>query len=366
MTGKWGLSLEATDRESDAVICGIGAATAVGLTAWASAAAVRAGISGFGNHPFMVDAEGMPIVVAACPRRPREPSVAKRIENCLVPALAEVLGAVRADRYAPHPIRPALLLALPCARMGLPDELAQRICRTISRTFPHAFGSVTALPRGHAAGLLALASGVAALASGHFSAFVVAGADSYLDPDTLEWLEETQQCHGAGERNNAWGFIPGEGAGALLVMQRRLVTACRLRAFSRIAEVGLGQERNLNRSGQVCLGEGLSTAMRGAIAGLRPGRRITDIYCDMNGEPYRADEFAFAAIRSREHFVSPGEFVAPADCWGDVGAASVPLAAILAVVATLKSYARGGTSLVWASSDTGERGAALLEPDAGG
>jgi 3-oxoacyl-[acyl-carrier-protein] synthase-1 len=106
--------------------------------------------------------------------------------------------------------------------------------------------------------------------------------------------------------------------------------------------------------------------MRGAVAGLRPGQRITDTYCDMNGEPYRADEFAFAAIRLREHFVTPSEFVTPADCWGDVGAASVPLAAVLAAIAGLKSYACGGTSLVWASSDTGERGAALLESDVDG
>jgi 3-oxoacyl-[acyl-carrier-protein] synthase-1 len=353
--------LEANDQESDAIICGIGAATAVGLTAWASAAAVRAGISGFSNHPFMVDSEGLPMPVAACARRCREPDAAKRIENCLVPVLAEVLRVLRVNAQATHPLRPALLLALPAARIGLPDELAQRTCGTISRTFPKAFGSVSGISRGHAAGVLALASGLAALASGQLAAFVVAGADSYLDPDTLEWLEETQQYHGTGKRNNAWGFVPGEGAGAILVVHRKLVAARGLRGLARIDGIGIGQENKLIRSGQVCLGDGLSMAMRGAVAGLRPGHRITDVYCDMNGDPYRADEFAFAAIRSREHFVTPSEFVAPADCWGDVGAASVPLAAILAVIAPLKAYARGGTSLVWASSDTGERGAALLE-----
>jgi 3-oxoacyl-[acyl-carrier-protein] synthase-1 len=80
----------------------------------------------------------------------------------------------------------------------------------------------------------------------------------------------------------------------------------------------------------------------------------------MNGEPYRADEYGFTVTRTRERFEAASEFVAPADCWGDVGAASGPLLAVLAVVAHAKRYARGGASLLWASSDSGERAAALL------
>ena len=80
----------------------------------------------------------------------------------------------------------------------------------------------------------------------------------------------------------------------------------------------------------------------------------------LRGEPYRADEYGFAVTRTREHFVSPADFTAPADCWGDVGAASVPLSLGLALAAFAKGYSRGDTGLVWASSDTGERGAALV------
>ena len=48
-------------------IVGLGASTAVGRDAWSSAAAVRAGISGFGEHPFMIDTAGNPMRVAAAP-----------------------------------------------------------------------------------------------------------------------------------------------------------------------------------------------------------------------------------------------------------------------------------------------------------
>ena len=80
----------------------------------------------------------------------------------------------------------------------------------------------------------------------------------------------------------------------------------------------------------------------------------------MNGEPYRADEFGFTALRTKEGFESASDFVAPADCWGDVGAAGGLLHLMLACAAAHKGYANGPLALVWASAEAGERAAALL------
>ena len=49
------------------VVVGVGARTAVGMTAPATAAAVRAGIAGFEKHPFVVDTAGNPMIVAGAP-----------------------------------------------------------------------------------------------------------------------------------------------------------------------------------------------------------------------------------------------------------------------------------------------------------
>ena len=49
------------------VVAGVGARTAVGMTAPATAAAVRAGVAGFEKHPFVVDTAGHAMIVA---RRP--------------------------------------------------------------------------------------------------------------------------------------------------------------------------------------------------------------------------------------------------------------------------------------------------------
>jgi 3-oxoacyl-[acyl-carrier-protein] synthase-1 len=176
--------------------------------------------------------------------------------------------------------------------------------------------------------------------------------------ETLEWLEETEQLHGAGRRNNAWGFVPGEGAGAVLALGARQTR--RLTPLSQLLGVGIGREENLIGSGRVCLGDGLTTAFEAALAQRPPALPVTDTYCDLNGEPYRSDEFGFAVTRTREHFVAASDFTAPADCWGDVGAASGPLGIVLATVALKKRYAKGNLALIWASSASGERSAVLL------
>lgn len=161
--------------------------------------------------------------------------------------------------------------------------------------------------------------------------------------------------------NNAWGFIPGEGAGAALVVSEDAIERLKIDPLARVLSVGKGFEQNRIKTETVCIGEGLTAAFRDGLTGLPPGARVTDVVCDMNGEPYRADEFGFAALRTKEAFVSASDFVAPADCWGDVSSASVPLSLMLSSIAGRKSYANGRYAFVWASSETGERGAALVE-----
>ena len=121
-------------------------------------------------------------------------------------------------------------------------------------------------------------------------------------------------------------------------------------------------EPNRIKTETVCIGEGLTAAFREGLAGLPAGAQVTDVYCDMNGEPYRADEFGFAALRTKEHFESASDFIAPADCWGDVSAASAPLHVMLACASRRDKALRERPAMrsLWASSETGERGAALL------
>ena len=339
-------------------IVGLGAVTSIGRCALASAAAVRAGITGFAKHAYMVDVVGLPMQVAPMAWLDEACDVAERIGHALISSLHEALAPLLP--LQPQPLV-TLLVNLPSARPGLPADLDKRIDKMLRSEFGKRFGGISYAALGHAGGLLALQSAQRRLAAEPLCLCVVAGADSYLEPDVLEWLEQTGQLHGAGERNNAWGFVPGEGAGALLLGAPELVRRLGLARRGTIGGVGVGRESELIGTGTVCLGLGLTVAVRAALAGLPAEVRLTDVYCDMNGEPYRADEFAFLVTRTRERFVSASDFVAPADCWGDMGAASAPLLIMLACIAAEKGYAKGDSTLVWASSVGGERGAALIE-----
>lgn len=339
-------------------VVGLGAATAVGRSAWASAAAVRAGICGFAKHSYMVDEMGLPMKVAPLPWIDQSFSLTERVGDALISSVREAIAPLLQAQPRP-PI--GLLVNLPHDRPGLPSDLRERLGEMLRSKFSGVFMHTSFASLGHAGGLLALQSAQQRLAASPDAVCVVAGADSYLEPDILEWLEQTEQLHGAGQRNNAWGFVPGEGAGALALTQPGLARHLRLAPLGCIRRTGVGRESELIGAESVCLGRGLTDAVRTALEALRDGERLTDVYCDMNGEPYRADEYAFLVTRTRERFGSASDFIAPADCWGDVGAASAPLLIALACIAGEKRYAKGPVALVWASSVKGERGAALVD-----
>jgi 3-oxoacyl-[acyl-carrier-protein] synthase-1 len=207
---------------------------------------------------------------------------------------------------------------------------------------------------------MALEAASARLMRGAADACLVAGVDSYLEPETLEWLESCDQLHSAGRFNNAWGLVPGEGAAALLLMRKSVARQCGLDPLAEVLGTAATVEPHRIKTDSVCLGEGLTAAFRTALAALPPGRKVSDVYCDLNGEPYRADEYGFACLRTREYFEAASDMVAPADCWGDVAAAGGVLHLMLACVAGHKRYAKGPFAFACGSAEMGERAAALI------
>lgn len=340
-------------------IAGVGANTPIGRDAWSSAAAVRAGISGFTQHPYMIDTSGEPMRAAIAPWVDIDLMGIERFEALLYSAidqtLAPIIGANAGQLFI------ALSLGLPSPRPGLPADLQPRLVKAIGGKYRDVFTAVAVFPNGHAAGLLALEAATKKLEQGAFDACVVAGVDSYIEPETLEWLEECDQLHGAGLLNNAWGFIPGEAAGAVLLVRHGLIKRLQFNPLVRVLSLGTGLESKRINTETVCIGQGLTQAFRATLQALPNNIKVTDVYCDMNGEPYRADEYGFTCLRTKEYFESASDFVAPADCWGDVSAASGPLYVGLAAIAGFKRYANGNHACVWVSSESGERAAALLE-----
>lgn len=340
------------------VIVACGASTPVGRDAWSSAAAVRAGVAGFGQHPYMIDSAGAPMHVAIAPWLDIGVGGADRLEALLFPAIDEALAPLLAVGMSPSNV--AIALGLPGKRPGVPADLEREMLARINRRFARHFGTAAAFSSGHAAGLIGLEAACSKLRRTQLDACVVAGVDSYIDPLTLEWLEHCDQLHGGGYLNNAWGFVPGEGAAAVLLMRESVARQFGFEPLAVVLGVGTSMEPKRIKSETVCIGEGLTRAFRTALAALPLGNQVSDVYCDMNGEPYRADEYGFTCLRTKEYFESASDFIAPADCWGDVAAAGSILHLVLASIAGFKGYARGALAFTWASSEMGERAATLV------
>jgi len=180
--------------------------------------------------------------------------------------------------------------------------------------------------------------------------------DSSLEPKQLEALDIAGRLNSA---NWSWGFTPGEAAGFCLVTTGGVASHLGLTPLAELLGVATAREAKLMRTQTVCIGEGLTAAFRGV---LDPRHRVAHSYCDLNGETYRADEFGFAICRTREAFEDAGGFTAPAECWGDVGAASGLLSLMLPLTAWSRGYSKGAVKLVWSSSASMPlRAAALLK-----
>jgi 3-oxoacyl-[acyl-carrier-protein] synthase-1 len=213
------------------------------------------------------------------------------------------------------------------------------------------------LPRGHAGALMALREASIALARGSVDGCLIGGVDTLLQLRVLRWLEAQDRLK---HETYTDGLIPGEAA-AFLVVER--LDSVRRRGGRILAEVkgfGAAFEEASIESDSPCRALGLTAAFRSALAsaGMQP-QQVSAVYCDLNGESYRAREWALASTRIG--FPDSPDLLHPADCLGDVGAATGPLLLSLAATTLADSAAAGSNILVFAGSETGERAAVVLE-----
>jgi len=341
--------------EASVVVVGVGARTAVGMTAPATAAAVRAGIAGFAQHPFMVDTAGNRMVVALAPYLSIDLIGAERLAELAGSAAVEAATPLTSAAGGKPPV--PVFVGLPPDRPGRAKDLravAERVRAEVAAAGLRP-GKFTVIEAGHAAGTMALQAAWEAVRSGAAEFALAGGVDSYAEPETLEWLEENDQLHSAGPENNAYGFVPAEAAGFVLLGSEAAAGRWNLPTTLEILTAQTARETKLIKTDRVCTGEGLTTLFHMLAAGLSQGVQVDHLYCDMNGEPYRADEYGFALIRAGALFKDPSTFTAPADCWGDVGATSGPLFLVLAEAAARKGYAPGPLAGAFTSSESGER-----------
>jgi 3-oxoacyl-[acyl-carrier-protein] synthase I len=334
-----------------------GARTPLGLTAESTAAAVRAGISAFGEFPFVM-ANGEPVIVCADPQLESALQGRARMAALIESVLDEVLQKLA--QGTPHDGRCYLLLALPETRPGFSEDDAAWVSKAAASRLEAQLHDVrvSVSGRGHAGAMRAIQLIAQEPARAADALFLIVGADSYHHPATFIWLEQNRRFAQPAIRS---GFIPGEGAACLALCSSDVRAAMRLPTLALVGGVGLAQEALLRDSETGSFGAGITDAVLAATQGLQfPRDAVDTAYSDINGERYRSEEWGFLAMRTPSLWKSL-EYEAPGSCWGDVGAAFAPLAASLAIQSYQRGYARGPRSMVMAASDSGLRGAMLLQ-----
>lgn len=342
------------------VIVGIGMMTAVGLSAAETAASVRSGTMRFTQtrmrdrreQPFtlaVVPEDGLPGLRPEVDSAPGLTSRERRLLRLATMPLAECVAPL-----ADTGIVPGILLALPEGETTLPLDrpaLVQRLARQVEGRVDPRVSDAT--HTGRAGGLTALGQGVQFIQSGQGRFIVVGGADTYRDLYVLGTLDMEQRVKSAA---NLDGFIPGEGAGFVLLASRSAAREVGLTPLATISPVAMAMEPGHLYSAEPYRGDGLAAAFAqlvrsGAVAG-----PIQEVYSSMNGESHWAKEWGVGFLRNRAAFAEDHGMFHPADCYGDLGAACGPVMTGLAALGIARRYRRS-PSLVYCSSDRGLRAA---------
>lgn len=201
------------------------------------------------------------------------------------------------------------------------------------------------LPRGHAAGVLALQRAAELFDSGDAAQVILVGLDHRGDRATLERLDLSGALR---SRRSPAGFLPGEAAAVLCV---RPAT----RGAPGPLVCGL---RSATESEAPTRARALTAAVDQALTtwGGDP-KSVRAVAVDLNGQRERAKEWSFTATRTLHRHRATPTLLHPADQLGDVGASTVPL--LIALLA--RGAGPRGAALIAASSADGLRGAVLLD-----
>ena len=185
---------------------------------------------------------------------------------------------------------------------------------------------------------------------------IVGGSDSHSDYARLFPLDEKGRLLTIGSADS---FAPGEAACFLLLTRHPELAQVRDGHVIALHPPGIAEEQGHLFSNEPYRGDGLDQAFKIALRN-QPEESINSIYSSMNGENHWAKEYGVAYLRNKKMFAEPLRLEHPADCYGDLGAATATTLITLAAEHLHKSK-DAYKHLVYSSSDTGMRGAIILE-----
>ena len=352
------LALDSRRVVLDVVILGVGARSHVGLDALQTTLATRANKMRV-RESHMIDRQGEPIGTCRLESISDAVQGLPRFVALAVPPLVQATFAWRKLLSARGPIPPLpVVIALPTTERPGFDR---RLLRDLFPWLQHQSGIVLdprsslTVEQDRGGGVLAFIRAIEILEEGLSDVVAVGGVDSYFDPDVLESLDAELRLHALATEN---GFIPGEGAGFLLLARRSRATG--FAKLGKILGVAVEDEPRPWGADEPCQGLGMSAAIRRAAGSMARGRHIPWALTDVANERHRVDEWQIAQGRCFQAFSPELRHDQPLLKTGDVGAASAAMLAAMACVHWAIGSAPGDLALVATHSDGPERGALLL------
>jgi len=345
----------------DVVITGLGMVTSVGLDMVHSCSSIRAGVNRFNaydDHYCFPSEHGEhepePVVGA---RVPLSMDGRERMPLLLHAAAQDLVGNTgsRSDVF----VHARTFVGLPPAlRTGAVRDFlgVEQAREALQRIGPGSNpDNMSFFLSGGVAFLDALESACRAIKNGQCETGIVVCADSYHDPHTLAWLDGKMRLK---SQRNRDGFIPGEAAAAVRIESAASALANGSPILARIESMGRSVEPRSIKSGEPSTAVGLTQAI-GQAVGAEAGE-MAWVACDLNGESYRAQEWGNAQVRLTGAFRNLQHVWHPADCVGDVGAASAGLLTVIAARAMQRGYAPADRCLIWSAADNGQRSAMII------
>lgn len=325
-----------------------GLVTSVGLSAPATCAAIRAKISNPTETRF-IDSGGEWIMAHQVAL---EKPWRGRTKLCKMAAMAivECLDGIPRDGWSELPL---LLCVAEMERPGRFEGLDDQLFLEIQEELDTRFAPESAIvAHGRVSVAIALAQARKLIQEGGHALVLIAAADSLLTWPTLSVYEREERLL---TPRNSNGFMPGEGAGALLI------GAPADKGELLCAGIGFAMEKAHIDSGEPLRAEGLSTAIKGALA--EAGCALHDLdyrITDISGEQYCFKEAALAVGRILRQRKEEFDLWHPAESIGEAGAVAGVAAIAVAGAAARKAYAPGSAILAHLANDAGQRAAAVL------
>lgn len=341
------------------VIVSCGARTPVGTTAPMTLAAWRINLSRLTAHRHYIDSQENPLVLGTTESIPELTPDEDRISLLAIPAIQESLEMLENNSTFSGSIH--LIVGIPSdIEWGGDFPLAPLHDAILKHCAKYAFNTtIQFVPKGHASFYLGVAEARKKLDKTPTDLFLIGGVDSYHNKTRLQKLIQSGRLKCQDE---SFGMIPGEGAAFCLVGEESAVRSLQLPIMAKITAVSTGLEPRSAEKGDILTGEGLTAVWRDVLSLLTPEVQIDQIFCDLNGERERAQEYGFTAVRLKKYFRSISDFNTLTDACGDMGAASGAISCISAI----QSNPIGADSRLhfcYGASYTGERGAMSLKID---